>query len=86
MRRWRASFATLKKDLLRGATFATRRQARAAIFDYIEDFYSRRRLHSGLGYPAQSSSNCRPRLRSDTCPLGWRVFHTCRRNVVKRFR
>jgi transposase InsO family protein len=48
-------FATLKKELLREATIATRLQARAAIFDYIEGFYNRRRLHSALGYqsPAQ---------------------------------
>ena len=48
-------FATLEKELLQGATFATRRQARAAIFDYVEGFYNRRRLHSALGYlsPAQ---------------------------------
>ena len=43
-------FATLEKDLLRAATFATRTEARAAIFDYIEGFYNTRRLHSGLGY------------------------------------
>ncbi len=43
-------FATLKKELLREADFATRGQARAAIFDYIEGFYNRRRLHSALGY------------------------------------
>lgn len=43
-------FATLKKELLRGADFLTRSQAWAAIFDYIEGFYNRRRLHSALGY------------------------------------
>jgi len=48
-------FATLKKELLRDAGFATRGQARVAVFDYIEGFYNTRRLHSGLGYltPAQ---------------------------------
>lgn len=32
-------FATLKRELLRGAGFATRGQARVAVFDYIEGFY-----------------------------------------------
>jgi putative transposase len=30
--------------------FATRDQARAAVFDYIERFFNRRRLHSSLDY------------------------------------
>ena len=35
--------------------FSTRNEARAAVFDYIEVFYNRVRLHSSLGYmsPAQ---------------------------------
>ena len=43
-------FATLKKELVREADFATRGQARTAIFDYIEGFYNTRRLHSALDY------------------------------------
>ena len=43
-------FASLEKDLLRRRSFATRRQARAEVFDYIEVFYNRERLHSTLGY------------------------------------
>lgn len=43
-------FATLEKELLSDADFLTRRQARAAIFDYLEAFYNRRRLHSALDY------------------------------------
>ena len=43
-------YATLEKDLLCDADFITRRQARAAIFDYIEAFYNRQRRHSALDY------------------------------------
>jgi transposase InsO family protein len=30
--------------------YPTRATARAALFDYIESFYNRTRLHSSLGY------------------------------------
>lgn len=43
-------WATLKAEALAGRTFATRAEARLAIFDYVETFYNRRRLHSALGY------------------------------------
>lgn len=43
-------FATLKGELVENATYRTRSEARAEVFQYIEDFYNRRRLHSGLGY------------------------------------
>jgi putative transposase len=43
-------FATLEKDLLRRRSFATRQDARTAVFDYIETFYNPIRLHSTLGY------------------------------------
>lgn len=43
-------WATLKNELVHHERFATREQARAAIFDYIEVFYNRTRLHSSLGY------------------------------------
>ena len=41
-----------------GQEGGTRRLPRAAIFDYIEGFYNRRRLHSALAYlsPAQYES------------------------------
>ena len=42
--------ATIEKDLLRRVSFRARREARTALFDYIESFYNRRRLHSTLGY------------------------------------
>jgi transposase InsO family protein len=43
-------WATLKKELMSDRVFATRDEARAAIFEYIEVFYNRQRIHSSLGY------------------------------------
>ena len=42
--------ATLTTELVEGMNFPTRAAARAAIFEYIEVFYNRQRLHSTLGY------------------------------------
>lgn len=42
-------FATLKTECA-VQPFATRAEARTAIFEYIEVFYNRQRLHSALGY------------------------------------
>lgn len=42
-------FATLKTECA-VRPFSTRDRARNAIFDYIETFYNRQRLHSALGY------------------------------------
>lgn len=33
-----------------GKAFPTRQAAQAAIFEYLEVFYNRQRLHSSLGY------------------------------------
>ncbi len=43
-------FATLKKELVHDADYATRAEARASLFEYIEVFYDRVRRHSSLGY------------------------------------
>jgi putative transposase len=43
-------FATLKKELVHDEQYATREQATASIFDYVETFYNRIRRHSSLGY------------------------------------
>lgn len=40
----------LKAELVHHERFATRDEARVAVFDYIEVFYNRQRLHSSLGY------------------------------------
>ena len=43
-------FATLKNELVHRRTWKTRAELRAAVFEYIEVFYNRRRLHSSLDY------------------------------------
>jgi len=43
-------FATLKTELIYPNFFATRLEARSKIFEYIEIYYNRRRIHSYLNY------------------------------------
>lgn len=43
-------FHSLKTEWLYHFTFDSRAQARSFVFDYIEGFYNRSRLHSALGY------------------------------------
>jgi transposase InsO family protein len=55
-------FASLKKELIHDADFATRAEARSAIFEYIEVFYNNQRRHSSLGYvsPAEYERSATP--------------------------
>jgi transposase InsO family protein len=43
-------FASLKREQVHLTRFRTRAEAKAAVFDYIEIFYNRQRLHSALGH------------------------------------
>jgi putative transposase len=43
-------WSTLKSELVHRQSFATRAEARTAIFEYVEVFYNRQRLHSALDY------------------------------------
>jgi putative transposase len=52
-----AFWSSLKNELVHRRRFATRADARTAIFDYIEVFYNRTCRHSSLGYHSP------PRLR-----------------------
>ena len=45
-------FHTLKIELVHHCDFEIREEARATIFEYIEVFYNRQRLHSSNGYEA----------------------------------
>ena len=43
-------WSTLKGELVDQTHYATRAQAQQSIFEYIEVFYNRKRLHSSIGY------------------------------------
>jgi len=47
--------ATLKSELVHRHHFPDREAAKSAIFEYLEGFYNRRRLHSALGYKSPVS-------------------------------
>lgn len=48
-------WATLKTELVNDERYATHEQAKQSIFEYIEIFYNRQRLHSSLGYKSPES-------------------------------
>ncbi len=65
-------FSSLKFEL--GDRFSSRAAARAALFDYIEVFYNRRRLHSSLDHQSpvefeqaiqRPEKNCAPAVETD---------------------
>jgi transposase InsO family protein len=53
-------WATLKTELVHHEHYATREQARRSIFEYIEVFYNRKRLHSSLGYVSPETFEASP--------------------------
>ena len=53
-------WSTLKCGLVHRTHFATRAQARAAIFEWIEVFYNRERFHSALGYKSPVDFETQP--------------------------
>jgi putative transposase len=43
-------FATLKKELIYRNHYKTKEEAKKAVFEYIEVWYNRQRIHSSIGY------------------------------------
>jgi len=52
-------FGTLKSELVHRTRYATRAQARASVFEWIECWYNRRRRHSSLGYMSPEAFEAR---------------------------
>jgi len=61
-----STFGQIKRELVHHETYATRDEARASIFEYVEVFYNRVRRHSTLGYvaPAEYERAHNQKLRS----------------------
>jgi putative transposase len=66
--------ASLEKDLLRRRSLRTRQEARTAVFDYIEAFYNRERLHSTLGYRSPAEYEHDHHERSDCARENEEIF------------
>ena len=62
-------FSTLKNELIVGSVFESREEARIEIFDYIESFYNRKRIHQSLGY--KTPEMVEQSVAQLTCPLNW---------------
>ena len=58
-------FGNLKSEMVHHERFATRQEARDKIFDYIEVFYNRSRIHSATDYfaPAEYEARYRAQLK-----------------------
>ena len=59
-------FGTLKTELTYHDSYATRKEAELALFEYLEGFYNTTRLHSSLGY--QSPQQFEDRLLTTENP------------------
>ena len=67
-------FGTLKNELVHHEKYKTREEARLSIFDYIEMFYNKRRIHSHLNFVSpeefeMSMETAQQRLVLFYCPL-----------------
>jgi len=51
-------FHTLKVELIHGRSFATRAEAKQQIFNYIESYYNKKRMHSSIDYKTPHEMEC----------------------------
>jgi len=61
-------FGNLKNEMIHHRRFASREQARAEIFDYIEVFYNRHRAHTTLRFLSPVEYENANRVVVQTCP------------------
>lgn len=51
-------FRTLKVELVQESRYVTRNQAKQSIFQYIEGYYNRKRIHSAIDYYTSIAFEC----------------------------
>jgi transposase InsO family protein len=51
-------FHTLKVELIHGRSFETRAEAKQQIFNYIESYYNKKRMHSSIDYKTPHEMEC----------------------------
>lgn len=58
-------FGNLKREMVNHERFASRQAAKDKLFDYIEVFYNRFRIHSATGYftPAEYEARYKAQLK-----------------------
>lgn len=68
-------FSRLKTEKIRGRIFQTKEEANSVIFEYIEQYYNRKRLHSSLGmmsptvYEEKYELRCKENAKANVnCP------------------
>ena len=61
-------FSTLKNELVHHRRFRDRDEARAAVFEWIEVFYNRQRIHAALDFVIPSDYEAQYEIRSSTRP------------------
>lgn len=61
-------FSTVKNDLVHGRDYRTREEAQVEVFEFIEAFYNRQRLHQSLGYVSPEQFEIKNRVPIRPCP------------------
>lgn len=61
-------FATLKGEGMSAEGYRTRQEAKTAIFEFIETFYNKKRLHSALGYKSPEQFEAAYRVFQNPAP------------------
>jgi len=61
-------FSTLKNELVHDRDYHTQDEARAEVFEFIEVFYNRQRLHQALGYVSPEQFEAHNPVPLLTCP------------------